>query len=259
MPRLTAARSQTLLVFGMIVVLASTGCLDGSCDCDGEPPTIRITSPADGENVSGTVTITAEVSDDEGVDRVLFYIDQQLPADGTDIDAPYEYSWDTRAFPKGETSAHTLRAKAYDTSGNAGTSDVVNVTVGVQCPYDVTDFTGILETDEVGEILGGDSSDWCPSGGVVPSAHGLGPAYPNSATGAITIPFALPLATDVVVEIIDRNCVVIRTLVDASLLTGHYTVLWDLADQSGSPVPADLYRCVMVAAGFYCHGDIQVE
>jgi hypothetical protein len=52
---------------------------------------------------------------------------------------------------------------------------------------------GILRTDEFGNILGGDSTDWCWRG--ASNGFKFGPAYPNPVTGiTFTIPMQLPVA-----------------------------------------------------------------
>ena len=88
-----------------------------------DPPTVSITSPLNGATVSGTVNVTADASDDVGVDKVEFYIDDVLKS--TDTTSPYEYSWDTTEETDG---SHGIKAKAYDTIGQTAT-DSINVTV----------------------------------------------------------------------------------------------------------------------------------
>src|SRR5688500_18724864 len=51
---------------------------------DNNPPAVRITSPASGATVSGTITVTAEASDDVGVAGVQFkYNDINFDAEDT--------------------------------------------------------------------------------------------------------------------------------------------------------------------------------
>ncbi len=45
------------------------------------PPTVSITSPADGATISGSVTVTVSASDDDGVDSVEFRVGGRLAAD----------------------------------------------------------------------------------------------------------------------------------------------------------------------------------
>jgi poly(hydroxyalkanoate) depolymerase family esterase len=87
-------------------------------------PSVEITSPADGSDVSGTVTIAVDASDEGGIRRVEFWIDDVLK--GSDGSAPYEYRWPTANY---EDGAHTITAKAYDDLDTEGV-DEVTVNVG---------------------------------------------------------------------------------------------------------------------------------
>jgi len=74
------------------------------------PPTVSITSPQNGDLVSGTVLVKADVTDDKGVTKVEFYLDNSLSS--TDYNAPYEWSWNSNTASIGY---HTIKARAYDT------------------------------------------------------------------------------------------------------------------------------------------------
>ncbi|HYS55922.1 MAG TPA: Ig-like domain-containing protein [Thermoanaerobaculia bacterium] len=91
---------------------------------DTTPPTTSITAPANGATVSGTTTVTASASDNVGVTRVEFYLDNVLQS--TSTASPYQWSWNTTASANG---SHNLSSKAYDAAGNIGTSTTVTVTV----------------------------------------------------------------------------------------------------------------------------------
>lgn len=86
-------------------------------------PTISITAPANNSSVSSTTTVTADASDNVGVTKVEFYVDNQLQA--TDTSSPYNLNWDTTKVSSG---THELVAKAYDAAGNVGVSNI-HVTV----------------------------------------------------------------------------------------------------------------------------------
>ena len=96
---------------------------------DTTPPTVRITYPAPGATVSGTINVTASASDDRGVADVQFFLDGVFGAD--DTTAPYSTPWDTTNASDG---SHTLTAVARDTSGNQRTSDPVTITVSNASP-----------------------------------------------------------------------------------------------------------------------------
>ncbi len=91
---------------------------------DVTPPAASITSPANGATLTGTVTVSANATDDKGVVRVEFYKGATLI--GTATTAPYSVQWNTSVEVPG---AYTLTAKAFDTGGNSTTSAAVNVTV----------------------------------------------------------------------------------------------------------------------------------
>jgi hypothetical protein len=99
-------------------------------DCGGapvdNPPSVSITNPANGTTVSNQVTVTANASDDNGVNQVEFFVDGgSIGADGDGSDG-YSADWDTTAYTDG--SSHTISAVATDTINQTG-SDSVDVTV----------------------------------------------------------------------------------------------------------------------------------
>lgn len=76
-------------------------------------PTVSITSPANGAKVKGNVTISAQASDNRGVSKVQFYIDQSLVS--TDTSSPYSYRWNAQ---KASAGSHVIKATASDAAGN---------------------------------------------------------------------------------------------------------------------------------------------
>ena len=91
----------------------------------GELPVVSIVNPAAGATVSNTQQVSATVSDGVGIRSVQFYLDGQ-PLGAPVSASPYAVSWNTAEASNG---AHTLTAKATDTSGNTGASTPVSVTV----------------------------------------------------------------------------------------------------------------------------------
>jgi peptidoglycan/xylan/chitin deacetylase (PgdA/CDA1 family) len=92
---------------------------------DNQPPTVAITSPANGSTVKGNVKITANAADAlSGVVRVDFYVNGGLV--GTRVGAPFGVNWQTNKLPPGQ---YTLTAVAYDAAGNTATSASVTVRV----------------------------------------------------------------------------------------------------------------------------------
>ncbi len=80
---------------------------------DTTPPTVSATE----SGTSGTVTFTATASDNVGVAKVEFYVDNVLK--GTDTTAPYSMTLDSTTLTNG---SHSLTAKAYDAANNSATS-----------------------------------------------------------------------------------------------------------------------------------------
>ena len=90
---------------------------------DSERPVASIVSPSGGE-VSGSVTVAVSASDNVGVTGVELFVDGSLHA--TDSLGPYQFTWDSNTVADGD---HRLEARAFDASGNEGTSTSVSVAV----------------------------------------------------------------------------------------------------------------------------------
>jgi hypothetical protein len=93
-------------------------------------PTVTLAAPANGATVSGSITISADASDEIGVAGVQFLLDgASLGAE--DTVAPYALDWATTAATSG---AHILSAIARDAAGNTATANGVAITVDNQGP-----------------------------------------------------------------------------------------------------------------------------
>ena len=119
---------------------------------DTTPPTVSVTAPAAG-NVSGTINVTANATDNDAVVGVQFMLDGAILGD-EDTTAPYSIVWNTTSVPNGP---HTLTALARDPSTNATTSASVPVTVnntgpppGVVAAYGFDTGSGTAVTDGSG-------------------------------------------------------------------------------------------------------------
>lgn len=86
-------------------------------------PTATLTAPAAGE-VSGTVTVSADASDNVGVAEVQFLAGTTVI--GTATAAPFAIDWDTTTV---ENGSFNLTAQARDAFGNVTASSAVAVTV----------------------------------------------------------------------------------------------------------------------------------
>jgi tetratricopeptide (TPR) repeat protein len=78
----------------------------------------------DNAKVSDTVTLTARVrsEDDTGIEKVEFYLGDQLVA--TDTSTPYTYEWDTLQVAEG---SYTFTVRAYDAKNNAASAKLTLV------------------------------------------------------------------------------------------------------------------------------------
>jgi chitodextrinase len=113
------------------------------------PPSVSLTSPADGGTVSGTIVINASASDNIGIGGVQFLLDgSNLGAE--DTAAPYSTTWNTTTVAIG---THVLTARARDTGGNTTTSASITVTVqnnNLVLALGFNEGTGTTVTDSSG-------------------------------------------------------------------------------------------------------------
>jgi hypothetical protein len=93
---------------------------------DTTPPVVQITTPKENylylKNralrpffstvILRYITIEVNATDDSGIDRVEFYIDDKNV--GIDTAAPYNWTWQTPAFFR-----HTIKIQSYDSFGNS--------------------------------------------------------------------------------------------------------------------------------------------
>src|SRR2546428_449385 len=107
-------------------------CLPGlTCPSpDTTPPTVRITSPASGATVSGTITVAADASDNVAVAGVQFQYNG-INLDAEDTSPPYTATANTNNLPDG---TYALTAVARDAAGNRATSNPVTITVANNAP-----------------------------------------------------------------------------------------------------------------------------
>ena len=92
---------------------------------DTTAPAVNITSPGNGQTVSGSVTVAANATDNVGVAGVQFLLDGR--AYGTEITAaPYSLSWSSASVANG---SHTIAATARDAAGNKTTCPNMTITV----------------------------------------------------------------------------------------------------------------------------------
>ena len=105
--------------------LIDTYTINATSSSDTTPPAVSITSPANGATVSGTVTVSANATDNVGVAGVQFKLDG-ANLGSEDTLAPYGVSWNTATTING---SHTLTATARDAAGNKTTSSALTLNV----------------------------------------------------------------------------------------------------------------------------------
>lgn len=112
--------------------LATSGdyTLTTSAAPDTQAPTVSLTAPSSGSTVSGTITVSANASDNVGVVGVQFKLDAaNLGAE--DTTSPYSVSWNTTTATNG---SHNLVAVARDAANNRATSTAATITVDNAAP-----------------------------------------------------------------------------------------------------------------------------
>lgn len=132
-------------------------CADPDCAsfCGGPvDPSVEITNPSNGANVSGTILITATASHSTGIEKVEFSVDSTIKC--TDTSNPYSCSWDTTLETNG---GHLLKARAFSNE-STNTNDTINVNVNNgganNLSYSIyfMDGTNSLEDSALGVING---------------------------------------------------------------------------------------------------------
>ncbi|MDD5687961.1 MAG: Ig-like domain-containing protein [Elusimicrobia bacterium] len=100
------------------------------------PPTVSISTPTNGANVSGSTDINVNASDGDGISKVLFYIDSVCKS--TDTGSPYMWTWDTTLYTN---AAHTITVKAYDTFGTSTNTATNTSTATISVTVNNNDIT----------------------------------------------------------------------------------------------------------------------
>jgi uncharacterized repeat protein (TIGR01451 family) len=91
--------------------------------CGNNPPEISITTPQHRAVVSGTIDVKAAASDDTGIKKVSFFIDDNRTKVVTSD--PYVYRWDTTLYANGN---HKIKVTAADLDGQTA-EDRIDVKV----------------------------------------------------------------------------------------------------------------------------------
>ena len=116
------------------------------------PPTVSMTAPANNATVSGSVTVSANASDNVGVVGVQFLLGG-APLGAEDTTAPYSITWNSTSVANG--GPYLLSARARDAT-NQTTATAVSVTVnntslGLVAAYSFNAGTGTTLLDQTGK------------------------------------------------------------------------------------------------------------
>ena len=146
-----------------------------AAEFDDIPPAVTLDSP--GAEVVGTVELTADATDDQGVSVVRFLANGNLI--GSDDSAPYSVQWDSTTVANGQV---TLTASADDLAGNTGVSDNVVVTVNNPTPVTLTQLQTEIFGPRCSGCHSGPTSNSLPSGMNLSSAANSHAALVNVAS-----------------------------------------------------------------------------
>lgn len=136
---------------------------------DTQPPSVDLTAPGSGATVSGSITVSANATDNVGVAGVQFRLNG-ANLGSEDTSSPYSTSWNTTQVANG---THTLSAIARDAAGNTTTATSLTVTVnnavasgGLVAAYSFNENSGTIITDTSGNGNNGTLSQatWYASG-----------------------------------------------------------------------------------------------
>ena len=136
------AHSLTAVARNTAGVRTTSAAVSVTVSNDKTAPTVSIVAPAAGGTVIGTVSVTANATDNVGVAGVQFKVDGVNV--GVEVTrTPYTVSWSTATTANG---SHTLTAVARDAAGNRATSAAVTVSVAnaTSVPPTPTPVTGGL-------------------------------------------------------------------------------------------------------------------
>ncbi|HAT31891.1 MAG TPA: carbohydrate-binding protein CenC [Janthinobacterium sp.] len=146
------------------------------------PPTVS----ASASGGSGAVTLAATASDNVGVTRVEFSVDNVLK--GSSATAPYSLTLAAGVLPAGN---HTLTVKAYDAANNSATSSAVNFSVGGTAQQLIVN--GGFESGASGwtsssGVISSDSSEAARAGVYKAWLDGYGAAHTDTLYQQVLIP-----------------------------------------------------------------------
>ena len=106
----------TIALTGLLSLTTNANAQPGD---DTTPPQVTIYSPTSGDTVSGKVTVMFTAFDSGGLMKFELYVDGELQQTILPNSRTQHFTWNCNKAGKGD---HELLVKAYDASGNVGTS-----------------------------------------------------------------------------------------------------------------------------------------
>jgi len=97
------------------------------------------------------------------------------------------------------------------------------------------------------------------AGATMPSVFALGYCLPSPSNGRVTVGYALPRQSDVVLRVYDASGELVRTLVSGIRPAGRFEAVWDGRDAAGRKVSSGIYYCRMTAGAFRAVGKLTVQ
>jgi len=143
---------------------------------------------------SGTVTLSATASDNIGVSKVEFYVDNAIK--GTDTASPFSMTLDSTTLTN---AAHVLTAKAFDAAGNSTISAPVSFTINnptsQQLVLNGGFESGAASWTATSGVITSDSGQAARTGSWKAWLNGYGSAHTDSAYQQVAIPASVTSAT----------------------------------------------------------------
>jgi Bacterial Ig domain len=127
----TSLRLCVLLAAFVISSLGLTSCEEDEPK-DTTAPDISFANLTANKEVSNTITISLNASDDGGLDKIALLVDGNQIA--TITQAPFEFSWDSNTVPDG---SHTIKIVATDKAENTVEKEVVIVVKNILATIDI--------------------------------------------------------------------------------------------------------------------------
>lgn len=184
---------QTYLLMGVVATALASACKKGEkapgVNEDSTAPTVTV-ALADGQETvppDGKIVLEASATDDTGVEKVVFYQEQNKL---TELSTPpYRYEWVLDNDERTVGNIVQLSATVHDAAGNTGESDVLAVPVSVRIEMESGDIVAELpgEKKEDEYASGGQrvrGFDWAGSGIDIPVTIPVAGEYVLAVAGA---------------------------------------------------------------------------